>query len=99
VQVLQVIVVGVLFLSIVALVSLPQLRGISQAFGLLPLWLLGMPLASLLALSVARVVDAGLLDRRSPVPSVASRRRDAGGMQARRWAVAPPRRRGLARAA
>src|SRR3546814_19748100 len=38
---------GALFLGVVAMLSLPAARADSDAFGWLPLWLLGMPLASL----------------------------------------------------
>src|SRR3546814_16039274 len=45
---------GALFLGVVAMLSLPAARADSAAFGWMPLWLLGMPLASLAALAAAR---------------------------------------------
>src|SRR3546814_7155766 len=42
---------GALFLGVVAMLSLPAARADSAAFGWMPLWLLGMPLASLAALA------------------------------------------------
>lgn len=47
-------VLAMLFLAAVALLSLPQARGASAAFGWLPLWLLGLPATAWLALAVAR---------------------------------------------
>uniref|UniRef100_UPI001F57E60B hypothetical protein n=1 Tax=Luteimonas aquatica TaxID=450364 RepID=UPI001F57E60B len=49
---------GALFLGAVAMLSLPAARGASAAFGWMPLWLLGMPLASLLALWLGRAAAA-----------------------------------------
>jgi len=49
---------GALFLGLVAMLSLPSARGDSAWFGLMPLWLLGMPLAGLLALHLRSRADA-----------------------------------------
>ena len=46
---------GALFLGAVVLLSLPAARAASATFGWTPLWLLGMPLASLAALAAPRV--------------------------------------------
>src|SRR5690606_12803131 len=87
---------GALFLGVVALLSLPSARAASGAFGWTPLWLLGMPLASLAALAASRLF-LRLPRRRMPDSSPAMRRRRPGTTQARRPA-APVRQR-LPRAA
>lgn len=45
---------GVVFLALVAISTLPAARGTSAWFGPMPLWLLGMPLASIAALALSR---------------------------------------------
>ncbi len=44
--------IGLAFLGVVAMLSLPAARGIGP-LGWMPLWLLGMPLAALAALALA----------------------------------------------
>ena len=74
---------GALFLGVIAVLSLPAARADSAAFGWMPLWLLGMPLASLAALAAARL-HLRLPRRRMPDSSPAMRRRRPGTTQARR---------------
>lgn len=74
--------VGVAFLGLVAIASLPAARGAGPV-GWMPLWLLGMPLASLAALAAARL-HLRLPRRRMPDSSPAMRRRRPGTTQARR---------------
>ncbi|MEZ0469070.1 hypothetical protein [Luteimonas salinilitoris] len=80
---------GALFLGALALLSLPPLRAGAFALGAAPLWLLGMPLASLAALA-ARYL-ATLSRRRSPASSSSPglRRWRPSGPQARRRAATP----------
>jgi hypothetical protein len=80
---------GALFLGAIAVLSLPAARADSAAFGWMPLWLLGMPLASLAALAATRL---RLPRRRMPDSSPAMRRRRPGTVQARRRREAMPRR-------
>ena len=80
---------GALFLGAIAMLSLPAARADSAALGWMPMWLLGMPLASLAALAAARL-HLRLPRRRMPDSSPAMRRRRPGTTQARRRA-APPR--------
>ena len=87
---------GALFLGAIAVLSLPAARADSAAFGSMPLWLLGMPLASLAALAVSRL-SLRLPRRRMPDSSPAMRRRRPGTTQARRRAA--PARKALPRAA
>jgi hypothetical protein len=73
---------GALFLGAIAVLSLPAARADSDALGWMPLWLLGMPLASLAALVATRL---RLPRRRMPDSSPAMRRRRPGtSVQARR---------------
>lgn len=80
---------GALFLGALALVSLPPLRAGAFALGAAPLWLLGMPLASLAALAVRPL--ATLSRRRSQASSSSPglRRRRPSTPQARRRAPTP----------
>ncbi|NZA27821.1 hypothetical protein H0E84_15695 [Luteimonas sp. SJ-92] len=83
---------GALFLGAVALLSLPPLRTGAFALGAAPLWLLGMPLASLAALAIRHL--ATLSRRRSPASSSSPglRRLRPSAPQARkRPAMARPR--------
>lgn len=80
---------GALFLGAIAVLSLPAARADSAAFGWLPLWLLGMPLASLAALAATRL---RLPRRRMPDSSPAMRRRRPGTAQARRRRDPAPQR-------
>ena len=81
---------GALFLGAIAMLSLPAARADSAVLGWMPMWLLGMPLASLVALSAARL-HLRLPRRRMPDSSPAMRRRRPGTTQARRR-PAPARR-------
>lgn len=47
-------VLGLAFLAAVAMLSLPQARTASPAFGWMPLWLAGLPATAWLALALAR---------------------------------------------
>lgn len=97
---LRLVLLGVLFLGAIALWSLPGARSAVSPLGPLPLWLLGMPLASLAALVLC---DRLLPPSRDPVSSSSSSstgsRRRAAPVQARRRAGGRPRRRGLPHAA
>ena len=77
---------GALFLGAIAVLSLPAARADSAAFGWMPLWLLGMPLASLAALAASHL-PLRLPRRRMPDSSPAMRRRRPGTTQARRRAA------------
>ena len=79
---------GALFLGAIAMLSLPAARADSAALGWMPMWLLGMPLASLAALAAVRL-HLRLPRRRMPDSSPAMRRRRPGTTQARRRAAAP----------
>jgi len=79
--------VGAVFLGAVTVLSLPVARADSAALGWMPLWILGMPLASLAALAAARL---RLPRRRMPDSSPAMRRRRPGTtVQARRIVARP----------
>lgn len=52
-------VLALLFLAVVALLSLPGARGDSATFGWLPLWLAGLPASAWLALATARRGSGG----------------------------------------
>lgn len=83
---------GALFLGAIAVLSLPAARADSAALGWMPLWLLGMPLASLTALALARLQALRLPRRRMPDSSPAMRRRRPGTfVQARRRRGTAPR--------
>jgi hypothetical protein len=75
---------GALFLGVIAMLSLPAARVDSAALGWMPLWLLGMPLASLGALAALHAVRLRLPRRRMPDSSAAMWRRRSGTVQARR---------------
>lgn len=74
--------IGLAFLGAVAMLSLPGARA-AGALGWMPLWLLGMPLAALLALRLADLRER-MPRRRAPVPSSAGARRRIRPAQARR---------------
>ncbi|WP_255516449.1 hypothetical protein [Luteimonas suaedae] len=80
---------GALFLGAIALLSLPPLRAGAFALGAAPLWLLGMPLASLAALAARYLVT--LSHRRSPASSSSPglRRWRPSAPQARRRVAVP----------
>lgn len=82
---------GALFLGGIAVLSLPGARAGDGALGWMPLWLLGMPLASLAALAASRLF-LRLPRRRMPDSSPAMRRRRPGTTQARRRPVPKPAR-------
>lgn len=67
------------------ILAVPAARGYSTWFGALPLWLLGMPLASLWALHRFRLP-------RWPQQATQGHRRRSGGTQARRRCTAGFRR-------
>ena len=66
--------VGLAFLGLVAVVSLPAARG-AGPIGWMPMWLLGMPLAGLAALALADVRSRAPAMRAAATPSAATRRR------------------------
>lgn len=53
------LVLALAFLAVVAMLSLPEARTASSTFGLLPLWLAGLPATAWLALAAARRRAAG----------------------------------------
>ena len=83
------VLLGLLFLAAIALFSLPGARGASSAIGAMPLWLLGMPLASLLALAAAHAFDANMSRRCNPASSAALRRRRQVPQARRRGNASP----------
>ena len=88
---------GVLFLGVIAMLSLPAARSANIVVGWMPLWLLGMPLAALAAVCAARFARSA-----QPIATAAqpARRRAATGVQARRRGPTPARgQAGLPRAA
>lgn len=54
VSVTEQVLLGLLFLAGVAILSLPAARSVSGIFGAMPLWLLGLPGASLAAVYLSR---------------------------------------------
>lgn len=85
----------VVLFGMLLVIALPAARGHSPWFGALPLWLLGMPLASWWALHRFRLPRV-----MATVAAVSgSRRRGAGRAQARRRVPAPRRRQGMPHAA
>jgi len=88
---------GALFLGMIAMLSLPAARADNVFVGWMPLWLVGMPLAALLAVFATRFVRTA---RPVETAAMSARRRTSAGMQARRRGLAPARgRAGLPRAA
>ena len=88
---------GALFLGIIAMLSLPAARADNVFVGWMPLWLLGMPLVALAAVSAARFARTV---RPIATAALSARRRTPAGVQARHRAPAPARgRTGLPRAA
>jgi hypothetical protein len=78
------ILLGVLCIAAVAVLSLPQARAASAAFGWTPLWLLATPLSAWLALQLRRRVlsadvDAVPLRHRRRVVATPPRRRAGNG--------------------
>lgn len=73
---------GGVLLGAIAIASLPAARADNAWFGCMPLWLLGMPLASLAALALANA--RGASHRAASFAETAVPRRRAGMAQARR---------------
>lgn len=48
------VVLALMFLAVVAMLSLPQARAANATFGVLPLWLAGLPATAWLALATVR---------------------------------------------
>lgn len=80
---------GVVVFGALLVIALPAARGSNDWFGALPLWLVGMPLASWWALHrfhlPRRLVSA---NRQARSMQAGVKRRRAGRPQARRWATA-----------
>ena len=80
---------GAVALGVVAMVSLPAVRGMSDTFGWLPFWLLALPLTAWAATRVAR--QRGRQQRARPMATVhpiATRpRAGSAGLQALRRAA------------
>lgn len=78
------ILLGVLCIAVVAVLSLPQARAASVAFGWMPLWLLATPLSAWLALQLRRRVlstdvDTAPLRHRRRAAAMPTRRRAGNG--------------------
>lgn len=87
-RVLQVGLWAVFFVGAIAMASLPVARGHHPGIGWMPLWLLGMPLASLLALGLSRRREAmRVMPQRTPhaVRHLRPRATLAERRNARRW--------------
>jgi len=83
---------GAVFLGVIAMLSLPAARGDSAAFGWMPLWLVGMPLASLATLLLVRGIGSRVRTHAAGATS-GVRRRPRTHVQARRRRMpAPPQR-------
>jgi len=80
--------IGLAFLGLVAVVSLPAARG-GGPIGWMPMWLLGMPLAGLAALALADLRARAPAMRAAAAPSAAARRR-VRPAQARRRSTPRP---------
>lgn len=86
---------SLLFLGVVAMLSLPEARSSSVALGWMPLWLAGLPAAALATSVLLRWVHA-----REPAPLVVRvRRTRSQGLPAPRRAGMATRRQRLPRAA
>lgn len=81
---------GLVFLALVAVVSLPAARA-AGPIGWLPLWLLATPLAALAALRLADLRANQTGRRGEPVAAAAVRRRARSAPARRRGAVRPAR--------
>jgi hypothetical protein len=78
------VLLGVFCIAAVAVLSLPQARAASAAFGWTPLWLLAMPLSAWLALQLRRRVlhvdvDAMPMRHRRRTTATPPRRRAGNG--------------------
>ncbi len=83
------------WLGAVLVVALPAARGSSDLLGALPLWLVGMPLASWWALHRFRLpMRQASDDRDIATRQAGASRRRAGKPQARRWTGAARLRKG-----
>lgn len=87
---LQALLLGLLFLSAIVLLSFPAARGTSAVLGWTPLWLLGLPAASLLATRLLAWSQARGTPAPARAPAMPRRRRPAMAVSRRR----PPSRRG-----
>lgn len=85
---LEHLLLAAIFIALVAIASLPAARAASPALGWVPLWLLGLPAASL---AMARVLACSRRGTRSPRPEAPVLRRRRPLRQAARRA--PQRRR------
>ena len=89
VSVIEQALLGIAALALVALLSLPAARGVSDTFGWLPFWLLALPLTAWAATRVAR--QRGRQQRARPMATVhpiATRpRAGSAGLQALRRAA------------
>lgn len=83
---------GAVFLGVIAMLSLPAARGDSVAFGWMPLWLVGMPLVSLVTLLLVRGAGSRAQAHAAGATSGA-RRRPRTHVQARRRRMPAPQRR------
>lgn len=96
---LATIVIGAAFVSVVAMVSIPASRSAMAAFGGAPLWLLALPLTSLVAMAIAHRFDRSLSIQRRSIGSTAARRPRLDTVVQPRRRAATPRRSGAVRAA
>ncbi|HRN61760.1 MAG TPA: hypothetical protein PK743_10410 [Luteimonas sp.] len=84
----EALLLGALFLGAIAMLSLPAARGTSAALGWMPLWLLGLPAASLVT---ARLLAWSRRGFASVPPTTVRRRRPAAVTATRRRTAAPRR--------
>ncbi|TWT22642.1 hypothetical protein FQY83_06400 [Luteimonas marina] len=92
---LEHLLLGALFLGAIAMLSLPAARGASATLGWMPLWLLGLPAASLatafalrLSRRVAMQAPSSAPRRRRPATFAATRRRTGAPRRASRLLAA-----------
>lgn len=84
--------VGAVFLGLIAMLSLPAARGDSATFGWMPLWLVGMPLVSLVTLLLVRAIGSRV-QARAAVAISGTGRRPRMQAQARRRRMPAPQQR------
>lgn len=90
---------GAVFLALVAMSALPAARGVSDWFGLVPLWLLGMPVTALVALEVSRRAGRARLHARRRAVSAPRRAAGTGAVPRRQVVPRQAVRRAVDRAA
>jgi|GEM_PF-595105 len=94
-RILEHLLLCALFLGAIAMLSLPAARGASATLGWMPLWLIGLPAASLATAFALRLSRRGFaqtpssaMHRRRPAAVVAMRRRSGAPRRASRLLAA-----------